>query len=143
MNECSDQRREVTFSFSVAGTETLVIGTAGNNVTLTCQNASQRALVVEWFRGDPDTTPILFSSDGKLPDDSRFSLTGNASLHIAGLRLQDESNYTCKEVLNETDHSHRVQLLVASKSALVSCFALRPGRPPRRLSCCLCSRTSG
>ncbi|XP_060105556.1 V-set and immunoglobulin domain-containing protein 10 [Heteronotia binoei] len=97
-----------------AGTETLVIGIAGGNVTLTCQNASQQALVVEWFQGDPNTTPILFSSDGKLPDDSRFSLLGNASLHIAGLRLQDENNYTCKEVLNETDHLHRIQLLVAS-----------------------------
>ncbi|XP_015268909.1 PREDICTED: V-set and immunoglobulin domain-containing protein 10 isoform X2 [Gekko japonicus] len=97
-----------------AGTETLVIGIAGRDVTLTCQNASQRALVVEWFQGDPDTAPVLFSSDGKLPEDARFSLVGNASLHITGLRPQDERNYTCKEVLNETDHLHRIQLLVAS-----------------------------
>nr|XP_056715762.1 V-set and immunoglobulin domain-containing protein 10 [Euleptes europaea] len=101
-------------SQGAAETETLVIGIAGRDVTLACQNASQRVLVVEWFRGDPDTTPILFSSDGTLPDDARFSLVGNTSLHISGLRLQDESNYTCKEVLNETDHVHRVRLLVAS-----------------------------
>ncbi|XP_054852582.1 V-set and immunoglobulin domain-containing protein 10 isoform X2 [Eublepharis macularius] len=97
-----------------AGTETLVIGIAGKDVTLMCQNASEQALVVEWFRGDPSTTPILFSSDGEVPDDARFSLVGNTSLHISELRLQDESNYTCKEVLNETAHLHRVQLLVAS-----------------------------
>ncbi|KAL8180425.1 UNVERIFIED_CONTAM: hypothetical protein K2H54_022261 [Gekko kuhli] len=103
-----------------AGTETLVIGIAGRDVTLTCQNASQRALVVEWFQGDPDTTPVLFSSDGKLPDDARFSLVGNASLHITGLRPQDERNYTCKEVLNETDHLHRIQLLVASGPAEIN-----------------------
>ncbi|XP_048370762.1 V-set and immunoglobulin domain-containing protein 10 [Sphaerodactylus townsendi] len=111
-----------------AGTETVVIGTAGGDVTLSCQNASQRALVVEWFRGDPDTTPILFSSDGTLPDDTRFSLIGNASLHISGLRLQDESNYTCKEVLNETDHLHRIQLLVASGPDRIG-FQIHPATP--------------
>ncbi|XP_054852583.1 V-set and immunoglobulin domain-containing protein 10 isoform X3 [Eublepharis macularius] len=106
-----------------AGTETLVIGIAGKDVTLMCQNASEQALVVEWFRGDPSTTPILFSSDGEVPDDARFSLVGNTSLHISELRLQDESNYTCKEVLNETAHLHRVQLLVANPPpALPQCW---------------------
>nr|XP_009935071.1 PREDICTED: V-set and immunoglobulin domain-containing protein 10 [Opisthocomus hoazin] len=48
------------------------------------------------------------------PPDARFSLVGGSSLRIAGLRMQDEGNYTCKEGLNRTDHQHRVQLRVAN-----------------------------
>ncbi|KAJ7309636.1 hypothetical protein JRQ81_007691 [Phrynocephalus forsythii] len=99
---------------AAAGTEEWVVGQVGGDVTLTCRNASQRAVSVEWFHGEPGAIPILFSSDGKLPSDARFSLVGNSSLRISGLRLQDEGNYTCKEVLNETDHTHRIQLLMAS-----------------------------
>ncbi|XP_015746614.1 V-set and immunoglobulin domain-containing protein 10 [Python bivittatus] len=70
--------------------------------------------MVEWFHGEPGAIPILFSSEGKLPSDTRFSLVGNSSLHISGVRLQDEGNYVCREMLAETNHTHRVQLLVAS-----------------------------
>ncbi|XP_053224816.1 V-set and immunoglobulin domain-containing protein 10 isoform X1 [Podarcis raffonei] len=97
-----------------AGTEEVVIGEVEGNVTLVCRNVSPRAVKVEWFHGDPGKIPILFSSDGSLPSDARFSLVRNSSFHISGLRLQDEGNYTCREVLNETDHRHRIQLLVAS-----------------------------
>uniref|UniRef100_A0A8C2YD94 V-set and immunoglobulin domain containing 10 n=1 Tax=Coturnix japonica TaxID=93934 RepID=A0A8C2YD94_COTJA len=54
------------------------------------------------------------NSRSSLWEDIRFSLVDNSSLRISELRLQDEGNYTCKEVLNKTDHEHRVQLLVAN-----------------------------
>ncbi|KAG8146238.1 hypothetical protein E2320_012612 [Naja naja] len=44
---------------------------------------------------------MLLSSDGKLPSDSRFSLVGNSSLHILGLRLEDEGHYV-HDILNFT-----------------------------------------
>ncbi|XP_053135260.1 V-set and immunoglobulin domain-containing protein 10 [Hemicordylus capensis] len=99
---------------AAAGTEEVAIGEVEGNVTLTCRNVSLRAVKVEWFHGNPGSIPILFSSDGKLPSDARFSLGGNGSLHISGLRPQDEGDYTCREVQNETDHLHRIQLLLAS-----------------------------
>ncbi|KAJ6659039.1 hypothetical protein lerEdw1_019341 [Lerista edwardsae] len=100
---------------AAAGTEELVIGDAKGEVTLTCWNVSPEAVLVEWFQGEPEAIPILFSSDDRVPSDSRLSLVQNSSLHISGLRVQDEGNYTCKEVLlNETVHRHRIQLLVAS-----------------------------
>uniref|UniRef100_UPI003BB8CA14 V-set and immunoglobulin domain-containing protein 10 isoform X1 n=1 Tax=Pogona vitticeps TaxID=103695 RepID=UPI003BB8CA14 len=105
---------------AAAGTEEQVVGEVGGDVTLTCWNASRQAVGVEWFHGEPGAIPILFSSDGKLPSDARLSLVGNSSLHISGLRRQDEGNYTCKEVLNETEHRHRTQLLVASGPDRVS-----------------------
>ncbi|XP_063000322.1 V-set and immunoglobulin domain-containing protein 10 [Elgaria multicarinata webbii] len=97
-----------------AVTEELVVGEVDGETTLTCRNASREAFRVEWFHGEPGAIPILFSSDGNLPSDARFTLVGNSSLHISGLRLQDEGNYTCREVLNRTDHLHRIQLLMAS-----------------------------
>ncbi|KAF7238422.1 V-set and immunoglobulin domain-containing protein 10 [Varanus komodoensis] len=103
-----------------AGTDELVVGEADGDVTLVCRNVSLGMVKVDWFHGEPGSIPILFSSDGKLPTDARFSLVGNSSLHILGLRLQDEGNYTCKEVLNRTDHMHRIQLFVASGPSRVN-----------------------
>ncbi|KAL7986800.1 hypothetical protein Chor_013083 [Crotalus horridus] len=82
-------------------------------VTLRCWNASSQVLVVQWFHGEPGAIPMLFSSDGKLPSDSRLSLAGNSSLHISGLRREDEGHYLCREILAETNHTHRIQLLMA------------------------------
>uniref|UniRef100_A0A8C3KYA5 V-set and immunoglobulin domain containing 10 n=1 Tax=Calidris pygmaea TaxID=425635 RepID=A0A8C3KYA5_9CHAR len=82
-----------------------------------CRNVSKEATEVVWFQGDPHSFPPLFSSKVAFPPDVRFSLVDNGSLRISELRLQDEGNYTCKEVLNKTDHEHRVQLLVASNCA--------------------------
>ncbi|XP_066465825.1 V-set and immunoglobulin domain-containing protein 10 isoform X2 [Tiliqua scincoides] len=100
---------------AAAGTEELVFAEAKGEVTLTCWNVSAQAVLVEWFHGEPEAIPILFSSDDRLPSDARLSLVENSALHISGLRLQDEGNYTCKEMLlNETVHRHRIQLLVTS-----------------------------
>ncbi|KAM6377990.1 V-set and immunoglobulin domain-containing protein 10 isoform 2-T2 [Pluvialis apricaria] len=97
-----------------AGTEEVVFGKVGGNILLLCRNVSKEATEVVWFQGDPHSFPPLFSSKVAFPPDVRFSLVDNSSLRITELRVQDEGNYTCKEVLNKTDHEHRVQLLVAN-----------------------------
>ncbi|NXK24267.1 VSI10 protein, partial [Arenaria interpres] len=99
-----------------AGTEEVVYGKVGGTILLLCRNVSKEATEVVWFQGDPHSFPPLFSSKVAFPPDVRFSLVDNSSLRISELRLQDEGNYTCKEVLNKTDHEHRVQLLVARLS---------------------------
>ncbi|NXK39936.1 VSI10 protein, partial [Piprites chloris] len=95
------------------GTDEVVFGQVGGSILLLCRNVSKEATEVTWFQGDPRSFPPLFSSRVSLPPDVRFSLVNNSSLSITELRVQDEGNYTCKEVLNKTDHEHRVQLLVA------------------------------
>ncbi|XP_053938818.1 V-set and immunoglobulin domain-containing protein 10 [Cuculus canorus] len=97
-----------------AGTEEVVFGKVGGTILLLCRNVSKEATEVVWFQGDPRSFPPLFSSRVTFPPDTRFSLVDNSSLRITGLRAQDEGNYTCKEVLNKTDHEHRVRLLVAN-----------------------------
>ncbi|NXH37768.1 VSI10 protein, partial [Dicaeum eximium] len=100
-----------------AGTDEVVFGQLGGSILLLCRNVSKEATEVVWFQGDPHSFPPLFSSRVSFPPDVRFSLVDNSSLSITELRVQDEGNYTCREVLNKTDHEHRVQLLVASKSS--------------------------
>ncbi|NXA38015.1 VSI10 protein, partial [Eudromia elegans] len=107
-----------------AGTEEVVYGKVGGSILLLCRNVSKEATEVVWFQGDPHSVPPLFSSKVTFPQDVRFSLVDNSALHITELRLQDEGNYTCKEVLNKTDHEHRVQLLVASNLAQLACLIL-------------------
>ncbi|NXP52850.1 VSI10 protein, partial [Heliornis fulica] len=99
-----------------AGTEEVVFGQAGGSILLLCRNVSREAAEVVWFQGDPHSFPPLFSSKVAFPPDVRFSLVDNSSLLITELRVQDEGNYTCKEVLNKTDHEHRVRLVVASNT---------------------------
>ncbi|NXB73015.1 VSI10 protein, partial [Donacobius atricapilla] len=99
------------------GTDEVVFGQVGGSILLLCRNVSKEATEVVWFQGDPHSFPPLFSSRVSFPPDIRFSLVDNSSLSITELRVQDEGNYTCREVLNKTDHEHRVQLLVASKSS--------------------------
>nr|XP_060641447.1 V-set and immunoglobulin domain-containing protein 10 [Anolis sagrei ordinatus] len=95
-----------------AGDDVWVVGERGGEVTLKCQNPSWQAVQVAWFEGEPGTIPILLSSEGDLPSDNRFSLLGNTSLHISGLRWEDEGNYTCMTTLNGISSLHRVELLV-------------------------------
>ncbi|KAM6111888.1 V-set and immunoglobulin domain-containing protein 10 [Pterocles gutturalis] len=97
-----------------AGTEEVVFGKVGGSILLLCRNVSKEATEVVWFQGDPHSFPPLFSSKVAFPPDVRFFLVDNTSLRITQLRVQDEGNYTCREVLNETDHEHRVQLVVAN-----------------------------
>ncbi|CAM9547316.1 unnamed protein product [Bubo scandiacus] len=108
-----------------AGTEEVVFGEVGGSILLLCRNVSKEATEVVWFQGNPHSFPPLFSSKVAFPPDVRFSLVDNSSLRITGLRVQDEGNYTCKEVLNKTDHEHRVQLLVAR--SIVENFLARSG----------------
>ncbi|NWT32211.1 VSI10 protein, partial [Cardinalis cardinalis] len=98
-----------------AGTDEVVFGQVGGSILLLCRNVSKEATEVVWFQGDPQSFPPLFSSRVSFPPDVRFSLVDNSSLSISELRVQDEGNYTCREVLNKTDHEHRVQLLVATQ----------------------------
>ncbi|NXQ18940.1 VSI10 protein, partial [Peucedramus taeniatus] len=100
-----------------AGTDEVVFGQVGGSILLLCRNVSKEATEVVWFQGDPRSFPPLFSSRVSFPPDVRFSLVDNSSLSITELRVQDEGNYTCREVLNRTDHEHRVQLLVARATA--------------------------
>ncbi|XP_010005590.1 PREDICTED: V-set and immunoglobulin domain-containing protein 10 [Chaetura pelagica] len=100
------------------GSEEVVFGQVGGSILLLCRNVSREATEVVWFQGDPHAFPPLFSSRVTFPPDVRFSLVDNSSLLITQLRLQDEGNYTCKEVLNKTDHEHRVQLLVGKTPSL-------------------------
>lgn len=102
----------------------MVFGQVGGSILLLCRNVSKEATEVVWFQGDPRSFPPLFSSRVSFPPDVRFSLVDNSSLSITELREQDEGNYTCREVLNKTDHEHRVQLLVASKSSPQLSFLL-------------------
>ncbi|NXM42621.1 VSI10 protein, partial [Gymnorhina tibicen] len=99
------------------GTDEVVFGQVGGSILLLCRNVSKEATEVVWFQGDPHSFPPLFSSRVSFPPDVRFSLVDNSSLSITELRVQDEGNYTCREVLNKTDHEHRVQLLVARSVA--------------------------
>ncbi|XP_009869757.1 PREDICTED: V-set and immunoglobulin domain-containing protein 10-like, partial [Apaloderma vittatum] len=105
-------------------TEEVVFGQVGGSILLFCRNVSKEATEVVWFQGDPRSFPPLFSSRVSLPPDVRFSLVDNSSLRITGLRAQDEGNYTCREVLNKTDHEHRVRLLVANPPrSIPKCWA--------------------
>ncbi|NXM82126.1 VSI10 protein, partial [Oenanthe oenanthe] len=113
-----------------AGTDEVVFGQVGGNILLLCRNVSKEATEVVWFQGDPHAFPPLFSSRVSFPPDIRFSLVDNSSLRITELRVQDEGNYTCREVLNKTDHEHRVQLLVASKSSPQLSFLPPPSTSP-------------
>ncbi|XP_059264515.1 V-set and immunoglobulin domain-containing protein 10 [Mustela nigripes] len=95
-----------------AGLEALVIGEVHENITLHCGNVSGPRGPVTWYRNDSEPVFLLSSNSSFPPAEPRFSLADASSLHIKALRLQDEGNYTCWEVLNET-RWFRVWLQVA------------------------------
>ena len=67
-----------------------------------------------WYRNDSEPVFLLSSNSSLPPAQPRFSLVNASSLHIEALSLQDEGNYTCWEVLNET-RWFQVWLQVTSK----------------------------
>ncbi|XP_041584903.1 V-set and immunoglobulin domain-containing protein 10 isoform X2 [Vulpes lagopus] len=84
------------------GFEALVIGEVHENITLRCGNVSGPRGPVTWYRNDSEPVFLLSSNSSIPPAEPRFSLANASSLHIKVLRPQDEGNYTCREVLNET-----------------------------------------
>lgn len=92
----------------------MAIGEVHENVTLRCGSKSGPRGLVTWYRNDSEPA-FLVSSNSSLPLAApRFSLEDAGALHIEALRLEDDGNYTCQEVLNET-HWFPVRLRVASK----------------------------
>ncbi|KAM6156188.1 V-set and immunoglobulin domain-containing protein 10 [Rhynchocyon petersi] len=82
--------------------EAVVIGEDHENVTLQCGNVSGPRGLVTWYRNDLEPVFLLSSNSSLPPSEPRFSLLDGSSLLIEGVILQDEGNYSCQEVLNET-----------------------------------------
>uniref|UniRef100_A0A8C6G563 V-set and immunoglobulin domain containing 10 n=1 Tax=Mus spicilegus TaxID=10103 RepID=A0A8C6G563_MUSSI len=98
--------------------ETVAIGEVHDNVTLRCGSASGSRGLVTWYRNDSEPA-FLVSSNSSLPRAApRFSLEDAGALRIEALRLEDDGNYTCQEVLNEI-YWFPVRLRVASGPAYV------------------------
>ncbi|ERE75463.1 V-set and immunoglobulin domain-containing protein 10 [Cricetulus griseus] len=91
----------------------LAIGEVHENVTLHCGNMSGARGLVTWYRNDSELIFLLSSNSSLPPASPRFSLEDAGALHVEALSLEDEGNYTCQEVLNET-HWFPVWLRVAS-----------------------------
>nr|XP_058897065.1 V-set and immunoglobulin domain-containing protein 10 isoform X2 [Kogia breviceps] len=85
-----------------AGLEAVVIGEVHENITLRCGNILGPRGLMTWYRNDSEPVFLLSSNSSLPPAQPRFSLVNGSSLHIEALSLQDEGNYTCWEVLNET-----------------------------------------
>lgn len=109
MKKCSN-----SLTFPHTGFEALVIGEVHENITLRCGNVSGPRGPVTWYRNDSEPVFLLSSNSSIPPAEPRFSLANASSLHIKVLRPQDEGNYTCREVLNET-RWFRVWLQMARK----------------------------
>lgn len=87
------------------------------NVTLHCGNVTGPRGPVTWYRNDSEPVFLLSSNSSLPPASPRFSLEDAGALHVEALSLEDEGNYTCQEVLNET-RWFPVWLRVASKWGL-------------------------
>ncbi|CAH6778817.1 V-set and immunoglobulin domain-containing protein 10 [Phodopus roborovskii] len=91
----------------------VAIGEVHENVTLHCGNVSGSRGLVTWYRNDSEPIFLLSSNSSLPPASPRFSLEDAGALHVEALSLEDDGNYTCREVLNET-HWFHVWLKVAS-----------------------------
>ncbi|XP_077016062.1 V-set and immunoglobulin domain-containing protein 10 [Tamandua tetradactyla] len=112
-----------------ADLEAVVVGEVHENITLHCGSISGPRGPVTWYWNDSKPVFLLSSNSSLLPAEPRFSLVNASSLHIAGLSLQDEGNYTCQEVLNET-RGFQVWLQVASGPYQVEVNISAAGRLP-------------
>lgn len=99
-----------------ADLEAVAIGEVHENVTLHCGSASGSRGLVTWYRNDSEPAFLVSSNSSLPPAAPRFSLEDAGALRIEALRLEDDGNYTCQEVLNET-HWFPVRLRVASGPA--------------------------
>ncbi|CAO2629350.1 V-set and immunoglobulin domain-containing protein 10 [Lemmus lemmus] len=72
------------------------------NVTLHCGNVTGPRGPVTWYRNDSEPVFLLSSNSSLPPASLRFSLEDAGALHVEALSLEDDGNYTCQEVLNET-----------------------------------------
>ncbi|XP_076778690.1 V-set and immunoglobulin domain-containing protein 10 isoform X3 [Arvicanthis niloticus] len=95
-----------------ADLEAVAVGEVHANVTLRCGNASGSRGLVTWYRNNSEPAFLVSSNSSLPPAAPRFSLEDAGALHIEALRLEDDGNYTCQEVLNET-HWFPVRLEVA------------------------------
>lgn len=98
--------------------EAVAIGEVHDNVTLHCGSVSGSRGLVTWYRNDSEPAFLVSSNSSLPPAAPRFSLEDAGALRIEALKLEDDGNYTCQEVLNET-HWFPVQLRVASGPAYV------------------------
>lgn len=98
--------------------EAVAIGEVHDNVTLRCGSASGSRGLVTWYRNDSEPAFLVSFNSSLPPAAPRFSLEDAGALRIEALRLEDDGNYTCQEVLNET-HWFPVRLRVASGPAYV------------------------
>ncbi|KAL1768776.1 V-set and immunoglobulin domain-containing protein 10 isoform X1 [Sigmodon hispidus] len=91
----------------------VTISEVHENVTLHCGNKSGSRSLVTWYRNDSEPIFLISSNSSLPPASPHFSLDDEGALHMEALSLEDDGNYTCQEVLNET-HWFSVWLRVAS-----------------------------
>ncbi|KAM9056232.1 V-set and immunoglobulin domain-containing protein 10 isoform 4-T4 [Megaptera novaeangliae] len=119
-----------------AGLEAVVIGEVHENITLRCGNILGPRGLVTWYRNDSEPVFLLSSNSSLPPAQPRFSLVNASSLHIEALSLQDEGNYTCWEVLNETRWFQVWLQVTTPPPSAPQCWAeLSPGLFTLQLSC--------
>lgn len=83
----------------------VVNASLGGEATLTCAGSrphSDQCGSVAWFSGSPWVRPGILFSEGRLHEDAgdrsaRLSLTGNCSLVIQQVRLEDNGPYACSQ----------------------------------------------
>lgn len=107
----------------------VAVGELHENITLRCGDVPGSRGLVTWYRNDSEPIFLLSSNSSLPPAMPRFSLEETGALHIEALRLEDDGNYTCQEVLNET-HWFPVWLRVASGPAHVDCNISATGALP-------------
>ncbi|XP_051018112.1 V-set and immunoglobulin domain-containing protein 10 [Acomys russatus] len=107
----------------------VAIGEVHEDIRLHCGNVTGPRGLVTWYRTDSEPVFLLSSNSSLPPAAPRFTLEDAAALHIEALSLQDDGNYSCQEVLNET-RWFPVWLRVASGPTHVDCNISATGALP-------------